>query len=67
MFIEVLRPKKPQQLPAVWSMETVKAILSATAGLRHQTILMLDYAAGLTVSEIASLKVEDVDSSKMVI
>jgi site-specific recombinase XerD len=67
IFIEVPRPKKPLQLPAVWSMETVKMLLSSTENLKHQTILMMGYAAGLRVSEIASLKVEDIDSSRMVI
>jgi len=67
MFIEVPRPKKPIQLPSVWSQQTVKELLSASSNLKHQTILMLGYAAGLRVSEIASLKVEDIDSSRMVI
>jgi integrase len=48
-------------------METVKMLLSSTENLKHQTILMMGYAAGLRVSEIASLKVEDIDSSRMVI
>jgi integrase/recombinase XerD len=65
--VEIPRPKKPLQLPAVWSQEVVKSLIGVTYNLKHQMILMLGYATGMRVSEIAMLKIEDIDFSRMVI
>lgn len=35
--------------------------------MKHKTMLMVGYAAGLRVSEIVKLKVKDIDSERMVI
>ena len=66
-FIEVPRPKKPFKLPSVHSGNEVKKIINAKTNLKHKTMLMVGYAAGLRVSEIVKLKVKDIDSERMVI
>lgn len=61
------RAKKEYKLPAVFSEDELKRIVLATENLKHRSILCLAYSAGLRISEIVNLKIEDVDSSRMVI
>jgi site-specific recombinase XerD len=64
---DIPMPKKPFKLPVVLSPEEVAIFLAAVVNLKHRTILMTAYAAGLRVSECTHLKVTDVDSQRMVI
>jgi integrase/recombinase XerD len=64
---EIQRPKKPQQLPTVFSANEVKKIIDAITNLKHRSMLMIGYAAGLRVSEIVALELKDIDSERMVI
>jgi integrase/recombinase XerD len=57
----------PRKLPAVLSVEEVGQLLEAAPGLKYQAILGTAYGAGLRVSEVASLKVDDIDSTRMLI
>lgn len=59
--------KKARRLPHVLTVEEVHALFAATPNLKHRTILMTMYAAGLRVSEACNLQVEDIDSGRMVI
>jgi integrase/recombinase XerD len=54
-------------LPAVLAPEEVARFLSAIANVKHRAALATVYAAGLRVSEVAALKVGDIDSQRMVI
>lgn len=64
---ELPRAQKPNQLPSVFSVEEIKAMLTACENLKHKTILCMAYAGGLRVSEIVQLKIKDVDSKRMVL
>lgn len=67
-LIEALpRPKKENKLPNVLSFEEVKRILDALENEKHRTILFLIYSAGLRVGEVVRLKIQDIDSSRMLI
>lgn len=57
----------PRTLPVVLSPEEVSRLLEAAAGLKYQAALSVAYGAGLRVSEVVALKVEDIDSERMVI
>ncbi|MBF0309310.1 MAG: site-specific tyrosine recombinase XerD [Magnetococcales bacterium] len=62
----VERPKGVRKLPAMLTEEEVEALLQAPdldtdLGLRDAAMLELMYAAGLRVSELVSLKGEDLD------
>lgn len=59
------RIKEGKKLPVVLSQSEIKEIFDATDNLKHKTILMTIYAAGLKVSEAANLKVKDIDSKNM--
>jgi integrase/recombinase XerD len=61
------RPVKPLQLPRVHAKEQVEQMINKTTNLKHKCLLMVAYAGGLRVSEIASLKIADIDSKRMTI
>lgn len=60
-------PKKPRILPVVLSPDEVSCFFENISNLKHRTILMTAYAAGLRVSEVTSLRVCDIDSQRMLI
>jgi site-specific recombinase XerD len=64
---DIPMPKKPFKLPIVLSQEEVTHFLTSVHNLKHRTILMTLYAAGLRVSEAAHLQVSDIDSQRMVL
>ena len=55
------RRKLPRRLPHVLSEEEIKRLIAAAKTPRDQAILELGHAAGLRVSELANLRIEDVD------
>jgi integrase/recombinase XerD len=59
--------REPRKLPVVLGADEVVRFLEAVSGLKHRAALTTAYAAGLRVSEVVSLKVADIDSSRMVI
>jgi len=61
------RPKKEHKLPKVMSKEEVKKVIDATHNTKHKTMIMLAYSCGLRVSEVASMKLKNIDSSRMVV
>lgn len=65
LFFEIPRPKKRNMLPKVISEEKILKVLMEMSNLKHKTILMLAYSAGLRVSEVTSLKITDIDSDRM--
>lgn len=60
-------PKVPKKLPVVLSQEEVTRLIDAAPNLRYRTILMLLYSTGLRRTEASLVKIEDVDSQRMVI
>ena len=60
-------PRKQQQLPLILSREEVARILTAPQHLKSRALLMTIYAAGLRRSEVARLRVRDVDSARMIL
>jgi len=64
---EIPMPKKPFKLPIVLSPDEVLHFLGCIQSLKHRTILTTAYAAGLRVSEATHLKVDDIDSKRMVL
>ena len=58
--------REPRKLPIVLSPEEVARLLDA-ARLKYKAALSVAYGAGLRASEVVSLKIEDIDSTRMVI
>jgi site-specific recombinase XerD len=59
--------REPRKLPVVLSPEEVARLLDAAPGLKYRAALSVAYGAGLRASEVVSLKLTDIDSSRMVI
>lgn len=64
---ELPRAKKTFQLPGIFSAEEVRKIIDVTVNKKHKSIICLAYAGGLRVSEIINLKIQDIDSQRMII
>jgi len=56
-----------RKLPNVLAPDEVARLLAATTCLKHRAALSVAYGAGLRVAEVASLKVGDIDSARMLI
>ncbi len=57
--------RKPRKFPDILTRKEVDALFNACDNLRDKCILMTIYSAGLRLSEVANLKVSDIDSQKM--
>jgi integrase/recombinase XerD len=64
---KVARPEAPKTLPVVLSTDEMARFLDALKNPKHRALLMTAYAGGLRLSEVAHLRVEDIDSARMVI
>lgn len=60
-------PRRERKLPMILSREEVRALLETPRNLRHRTVLAILYGSGLRVSEVARLKVADIDSARNVL
>jgi integrase len=58
---------KPRRAPIVLSQEEVARLLEAAPSLKDKAALSVAYGAGLRVSEVANLKVSDIDSQRMML
>ena len=60
-------PKVRRKLPKILSREDVARLIDASSGLFERTLLMVLYGTGMRRSEVARLKIADIDSQRMVI
>lgn len=61
------RSRKERKLPDVLSKDEIKAMISATENLKHKSLIAIIYSCGLRRSEAINLKLEDIDSQRMMI
>jgi integrase/recombinase XerD len=61
------RPKSEKKLPKVIDSEFIKEQLSKIENIKHKSLLTITYSVGLRVSEVTNLKIEDIDSKRMII
>ncbi len=64
---KLIRIPYSRKLPVVLSPEEVARLLGATSCLKHRAALGVAYGAGLRVAEVASLRIGDIDSERMLI
>lgn len=57
--------KRPKKLPAVLGDEEVQRLLACVPNLKHRTVLLVCYAAGLRLSESTHLRIPNVDGQRM--
>jgi len=60
-------PKPRRRLPTVLSPEEVTRLLDSARNLYHRTLLMTLYSTAMRRAELCRLKVQDVDSKRMMI
>lgn len=61
------KAKGRKRLPSVLSGREVLAVVDALRSPRHRTLALCCYGAGLRVSEACRLRIEDIDSKRMVL
>ncbi len=66
-FQAVPRPKRERRLPVVLSRDEVQRLFAVIKNIKHKALFMVAYDAGLRLSEIRNLRIEDIDSGRMVI
>ena len=64
-FWEIPRPKKPQLLPKLLNEDEIARLFNALRNKKHKAMLFTVYSAGLRVSELANLKIADIDGKRM--
>jgi len=60
-------PRIKRRHPVVLSAEEVVRLLKAIRNVKHRTVAMVLYGAGLRISEALALELRDIDSDRMVI
>ncbi len=63
--LDVPMRKRPRKLPIVYSQEEVQKIIRCTTKPKYRMIFMTAYGTGLRLTELANLKVKDIDSQRM--
>jgi len=66
-LLQVHRPKVPKKNPNVLSKEEIKRLLTSMINIKHKTMLTLTYACGLRCGEVLNLKLNEIDSNRLVI
>ncbi len=66
-FDSIPRPKRERRLPVVLSREEIQRLFSVVENIKHKAMLMVAYDAGLRLSEIRNLEIDDIDSQRNVI
>ena len=61
------RPRVVDYLPDILSTQEIERLIGAARSPKHRAILMTSYAVGLRVSEVASLRIADIDAARKTI
>src|SRR5260370_19961095 len=64
---EVPYPKAPRRLPIILTQEEAVRLIDSASNLFHRAMLMTLYSTGMRRAEMCHLKVEDIDSDRMLI
>ena len=64
---EIHRPLKNRNLPSIYSREEIVRIISNINNLKHKTMIFLIYSAGLRISELLDLRLEDIMTDRNMI
>jgi integrase/recombinase XerD len=67
MIFNLVRPQKRKKLPVILSTDEIKHLLSLVRTPKARVALTVIYACGLRLSEGINLKVQDIDSKRMMI
>ena len=65
--LDLPSPKRPKRLPTVLSQDEVARLIESANNLLDYAMLMTLYATGVRRAELSGLKVEDIDSERMIV
>jgi site-specific recombinase XerD len=65
--LDLPSPKRPKRLPTVLSPDEVARLIESANNLLDYAMLMTLYATGVRRAELSRLKVEDIDSQRMIV
>jgi len=65
MHFELPRPRRSQKLPNILAFGEIKRMFDSVENLKHKCLLYMGYAAGLRVSELVAIQLNDIDSQRM--
>lgn len=66
--LNYLYPDRPEKkLPVVLDKSEIQLLLNSIQNLKHRAILSVIYSAGLRLSEVIEMKLNDIDSKRMLI
>ncbi len=65
--IDLKFAKRSKKLPVVLSYEEIQAIINCTTNQKHKLLISLAYSAGLRVSEVINLQVQDINLQELTI
>jgi integrase/recombinase XerD len=61
----LIYPRTASKLPPVMSAPEIKTLIDSIKNIKHRTVVILLYSTGMRLSEIAALKITDIDSKNM--
>jgi site-specific recombinase XerD len=64
---EVPYPRAPRRLPVILTREEAVRMIDSASNLFHRALLITMYSTGMRRAELCNLKVEDIDSTRMII
>jgi integrase/recombinase XerD len=64
---EVPYPRAPRRLPIILTKEEAIRLIDSASNLFHRAMLITMYSTGMRRAELCRLKVEDIDSTRMII
>jgi integrase/recombinase XerD len=64
---EVPYPRAPRRLPIILTREEAVRMIDSASNLFHRAMLITLYSTGMRRAELCNLKVEDIDSTRMII
>lgn len=62
---DIPHPKRPKVLPVILSPEEVLSFFETIRSVKYKAIIATAYAAGLRISEVCALRINDIDSKRM--
>jgi site-specific recombinase XerD len=64
-YLQLPRFKKRKALPEILTREETQRLIDECVNTKHKSFFLLAYGGGLRVSEIAALRIKDIDSKSM--
>ncbi len=65
--IDIKLSKEPKKLPIVLSRMELDRMFTVPQNIKHKLLLMVAYGAGMRISEVKNLRVQDVDFGSLTI